>query len=231
MIYLAAKLGPISADDAARLMLYLPIGERCTQVQMFPSCHAHLIRQTTGRIVLCLCLLAAGLGPVGPLSAITVDEMRSDSKMSPKRFAGHFAGFAYEFSGPIQPAETFLARKKGDCDDYSVLADHVLVKHGYRTRLIHVRLTGRVAHAVCYVVESKAYLDYNNRNVFFTLTKSGSDLRGIAAKVAQSLEASWTSASEFTYSYESRRKTMIATVSQTGVGAVPAPPTTVFNVD
>lgn len=199
--------------------------QKCFSIKACPS------RLRVGGALACLCLIATGLGSVGPLGAVTVGELRSDSKMSPKRFAGHFAGFAYEFNGPIQPAETFLARKKGDCDDYSVLADHVLVKHGYRTRLIHVRLTGRIAHAVCYVAESKAYLDYNNRNVFFTLTKSGSDLRAIASKVAHSLEASWTSASEFTYSYETRRKTMVATVSQTGLGAVAAPPTSVFNVD
>ena len=46
----------------------------------------------------------------------------------------------------------------------------------------------------------------------FTLTRSGPEIRDIASKVAQSLEASWTTASEFTYSYTTRRKTMIATV-------------------
>lgn len=174
------------------------------------------------RACLWLCLLAGGLGLPGPLGAVTLEELLSQPRLTPKKFASYFGDFAYEFNGPIQAPANFLARGKGDCDDYSVLANHVLSKHGYKTRLIHVRLTGRVAHAVCYVEESKAYLDYNNRNVFFTLTRSSPDLREIASKVAQSLEASWTTASEFTYSYATRRKTMIATVSQTG-GADPAP--------
>ena len=168
----------------------------------------------------------------GLLGAVTLEELLSQPKLTPKKFASYFGDFAYEFNGPIQSPSTFLARKKGDCDDYSVLADHVLSKHGYKTRLIHVRLTGRVAHAVCYVEESRAYLDFNNRNVFFTLTRSSPDLREIASKVAQSLEASWTTASEFTYSYATRRKTMIATVSQTG-GAAPAtsPQSSATNAD
>ncbi len=157
----------------------------------------------------------------GLLATVTLEELLSQSKLTPKKFASYFGDFDYEFNGPIQQPSDFLTRKKGDCDDYSVLADHVLSKHGYKTRLIHVRLTGRVAHAVCYVEDIKAYLDFNNRSVFFTLTRSGPDIRDIASKVAQSLEASWTTASEFTYSYATRRKTMIATVSQTG-GADPA---------
>ena len=103
-----------------------------------------------------------------------------------------------------------------------MLADFVLSKRGLRTRLVHVRLAGRVAHAVCYVTENNAYLDYNNRKFFVTLERSGPDLRTIANTVADSLSASWTTASEFTYSYETRRKTMTATVSRTGA-EVPVP--------
>lgn len=184
------------------------------------------------RGLLWLFLLAGGLGVPGALGAVTLHELLDDPKLTPKKFAAYFGGFGYEFNTPIQPADTFLSRERGDCDDYSVLADFVLSKRGYKTRLIHVRLAGRVAHAVCYVTENKAYLDYNNRNVFFTLTRSGPELRDIASKVAQSLEASWTTASEFTYSYTTRRKTMIATVSQTGGAETATPPqSSPFNVD
>lgn len=184
------------------------------------------------RVALWLCLLASGVATPADLDAVTLQELTDAPKLTAKKFASYFANFGYEFNSPIQSPDSFLAREKGDCDDYSVLADHVLSRQGLQTRLIHVRLTGRVAHAVCYVTENKAYLDYNNRAVFFTLTRSGPDLRDIASKVAQSLEASWTTASEFTYSYATRRKTMIATVSQTG-GAEPAvsPPSSAFNVD
>jgi len=163
------------------------------------------------------CLLATGASTPAGLEAVTLRELTDrPEQLTPKKFAAYFSDYAYEFNSRIQPPEVFVARERGDCDDYSALADYVLRRHHYSTRLIHVRLAGRVAHAVCYVSESRVYLDYNNRAVFFSLTKSGPALRDIADKVASSLEASWTTASEFTYSYESGRKTMITTIAQTG---------------
>jgi hypothetical protein len=150
------------------------------------------------------------------LDAVTLSELLNNPQINAKKFAGYFGDFVFEFNEAIQPASVFLAREKGDCDDYAVLANFVLKKHGFDTRLIHIRLTGRVAHAVCYVTENKAYLDYNNRAVFFTLARSGPNIRDIASKVADSLDSTWTTASEFIYSYETRRKLMIATISKTG---------------
>jgi hypothetical protein len=179
--------------------------------------------------MLWLCLLASTGGAPADLDAVTLKELTDNKNLTAKKFASYFGDFAYEFNADIQSASVFLRREKGDCDDYAVLADYVLKPRG--TRLIHIRLAGRVAHAVCYVAENKAYLDYNNRNVFFTLTKSGAEIRDIASKVAASLEANWTTASEFTYSYATRRKTMITTVSQTG-GEIATPGAkSPFNVD
>lgn len=178
-----------------------------------------------------LLLVASGVTAPAELDAVTLKEL-TEKRLTPKKFASHFGDFGYELNGPIQSASRFLAREKGDCDDYAVLADHVLGRHGLETRLIHIRLAGRIAHAVCYVTDNKAYLDYNNRTVFFTLTRSGSGIRDIATKVAASLESNWTTASEFTYSYSTRRKTMIATVSLTGGEPVPgAPSASAFDVD
>jgi hypothetical protein len=167
-------------------------------------------------------ILASGLGVAASADAVTLDELTKASRLTPKKFANFFGDFAYEFNASIQSPEDFLRRERGDCDDYSVLADYVLSRQGMHTRLIHIRLAGRVAHAVCYVTESGAYLDYNNRKFFVTLARSGPKLRDIANKVADSLSANWTTASEFTYSYETRRKVMTATISQTG-GDEPTP--------
>jgi hypothetical protein len=175
------------------------------------------------RTLLGAALLAGCAFAPAASGAVTLKELTENPGLTAKKFASYFADFEYEFNGPIQPAAAFLARERGDCDDYAVLADHVLGKRGLKTRLIHIRLAGRIAHAVCYVNENRAYLDYNNRNVFFTLTRSGSDIRDIAGKVADSLEANWTTASEFSYSYATRRKTMVATVSRTGGEAKPPP--------
>lgn len=147
--------------------------------------------------------------------AVTLSQLQQDRKLTPKRFAGYFEDFAYEFHQEVQPAEVFLAREKGDCDDYAVLADFVLKPKLYDTRLIHVRLVGRIPHAVCYVGQARAYLDYNNRDVFFTLARSGPGLREIATKVARSFDANWTSATEFTYSYVTSERYWGATVVKT----------------
>ncbi len=199
-----------------------------------PVSLAQLLPHWPKRVALWLGVLATGVALPASLDAVTLDQLDRPG-LNARKFASYFSDFGYEFNSQIQDAPTFLAREKGDCDDYSVLADFVLKKQGLGTRLIHIRLAGRVAHAVCYVTENKAYLDFNNRAVFFTLARSGSDLRDIASKVAQSLEASWTTASEFSYSYSTRRKTMITTIAQTGETVDnPAPgqakPST-FNVD
>ena len=157
----------------------------------------------------------AGIAAPSPVVAVTHSELLGDPQMNPKRFAGHFANFRYEFHGVVQPVDEFLESERGDCDDYAILADEVLRRRQFQTLLIHVRLAGMTAHAVCYVVQSRAYLDYNNRNVFFTLSRSSASLREIATKVADSLEASWTTASLFSYSYATREKRLLQTIALT----------------
>jgi hypothetical protein len=158
-------------------------------------------------------LLGAGLLFPGIVVAVTLQELNSDPKLNPKKFASHFAEFGFELNLPIQQPETFLRRRRGDCDDYAILADLVLKPKGFSTRLIQVKLAGQIDHAICYVNETGAYLDYNNRKVFFTLARSGTTVREIAAKVADSLESNWTSAFEFEYT--ARKKVLLYTVVKT----------------
>lgn len=169
-------------------------------------------------------LLAAGLAlllPV-PAHALTLADLLADTKLTPKRFAALFESFEYEFAPEVQDPDVFLRSKRGDCDDYAVLGDYVLRRHGFGTKLVHVRLVGRVAHAVCYVTEERAYLDYNNRRFFITLQKSGSTLREIAEKVSREIEGNWTSASEFTYDYGTNDKAVVRTVVKTSQPALDA---------
>lgn len=138
----------------------------------------------------------------------------SEKSLSPRSFSHFFSKFGFEFNTRVQPPRTFLTRRQGDCDDYAVLADAILPHHGYKTRLIQVRLAGKTDHAVCYVEGDRIYLDYNNRDYFFTLTKSKPSLAAVADKVAESLRGHWTSASEFEYCYQAERKTFTATVAK-----------------
>lgn len=167
-------------------------------------------------------LVLLGLLLPSRLPAETLSDLLNDPKMNPKRFAGRFEYFEYEFNTVVQAPDIFLARKKGDCDDYACLADLVLSRKGFGTRLVQVQLASMVDHAVCYVTESKAYLDYNNRRVFFTLAHCRPSLREIAGDVADSLDLNWTSAFEFTFSGDT--KEIVATVVKTAPPENDPPP-------
>ena len=178
--------------------------------QFIPLCRR---RPSPGRRLLAG-LVALLLAP-GPASALTLKDLLEEKDLTPKKFATRFADFEYEFGADVLPADVFLSRRKGDCDDYAVLADHVLRHHRQTPRLIHVRMVGRVAHAVCYVTEAKAFLDYNNRKYAINVERCGASLREIATQVAESFKANWTSVSEFTYTYEEDRKRFGVTVVKT----------------
>jgi transglutaminase superfamily protein len=162
-------------------------------------------------------IAAAAALAAGRLDALMVSDLLSDPKMTPSKFAGYFTDFKFEIHPfDVQDPEDFLTRKSGDCIDYAVLADYVLKRDGYGTRLIRVEMLGKdMGHAVCYITENKAYLDYNNRTYFFTLQRCGSSLREIATKVAESFAANWTFAQEFTYSYKTSEKHALMTVVKT----------------
>jgi len=145
--------------------------------------------------------------------AVTLEELLIEEKMTPRRFAAYFKDFDYKFHADIQPPEVFLQTQAGDCDDYSLLADKVLRKHGFTTKLVAVRMPGLLTHVVCYVVEEKVYLDFNNRVYLSRTERSDADLRTIAQKVARSFEANWTSVSEFTYQDGAKR--LVQTVAKT----------------
>jgi Transglutaminase-like domain len=148
---------------------------------------------------------------------VTMADLLSDSQMNPKRFAAYFEDFDFDLHPfDVQDPEIFLESRKGDCIDYAVMADHVLRRDGYGTRLIRVEMIGKnMGHAICYVNQNSAYLDYNNRKYFLKLQKSGSRLREIATRVADSFDANWTFASEFTYTYKEDVKRAVMTVVKT----------------
>jgi hypothetical protein len=147
-----------------------------------------------------LCHWLAGLAMCAAMAAqaVTLEQLRSDRQLTPQRFAAYFAGFAFKFHEAVQDPVNFLATESGDCDDYATLAAEVLAEKGYTTRLITVRMAGE-NHVVCYVEETRCYLDYNNRSVIFRTVASNGTLPDIATKVARSFDAPWTSAAVFTF--------------------------------
>lgn len=165
-------------------------------------------------LLLALAFLVAG----GRARALTMADLLEDSKMTPGRFAGYFVDFEFELHPfDVQDPEEFLSTRRGDCIDYAVMADHVLKRDGYKTRLIRVEMVGlNMGHAVCYVTDDSVYMDYNNRKYFRKLVRSGASIREIASKVADSFDANWTFAQEFTFSgYSTYIKRAILTVVKT----------------
>ncbi len=161
-------------------------------------------------------LVTAASAALKPTERFTLEELDRERAMNAHQFANLFELFHYSYYPYVQQVEDFLENQAGDCDDYAVLADHVLAGKGYHTRLVRVALAGSdISHVICYVNENKAYLDYNNRKYAVNLERSGPTLRQIAAKVADSFEKNWTSATEYSFTYAGYHKTTHYTVVKT----------------
>jgi hypothetical protein len=131
-------------------------------------------------------------------SGLTVHELRSMPNLTPDRFMQLFSDFEFKFHEEVQDHETFLSTMSGDCDDFSTLAADVLSRHGYTPRLIAVRMKGET-HVVCYIAETRSYLDYNFRKEKKPLISSPGSLTDVARKVAQSFNRDWIATYEFTF--------------------------------
>jgi hypothetical protein len=130
--------------------------------------------------------------------AFTASELRQMPRLNPESFIKLFSDFAFKFHEEVQTPEVFINSKSGDCDDFATLAAEILTRHGYTTRLVAVRMKGET-HVVCYVVEARAYLDYNFRKEGSPLIPSDGTLPDIARKVANSFNRDWIATYEFTF--------------------------------
>lgn len=129
---------------------------------------------------------------------LTLKELREDVALTPERLLHYFSDFKFKLGEQVQPIETFLSSKAGDCDDFATLAASLLREKGYTPRLIAVFMEHQV-HVVCYILETKSYLDFNNRKKASPAVSSDGTLADIAQKVALTFHAPWNCASEFIY--------------------------------
>jgi hypothetical protein len=130
--------------------------------------------------------------------ALTLEQMRGMPNMTPDKFMKLFADFEFKFHEEVQDHRVFLATKSGDCDDFATLAADILRRHGYTPRMIAVRMKGET-HVVCYIPETRSYLDYNFRKDPNPLIPSDGSLTDVARKVAQSFGRDWIATYEFTF--------------------------------
>jgi hypothetical protein len=152
----------------------------------------------------CLVWLSAVLlGSSLSISAVTLEQLRKKDQLTPEQFAAYFKDFEFELLEEVQPPEIFLARRSGDCDDYATLAADILKEKGYTPKLVVVFMP-RDVHVVCYIPETKSYLDYNLRNRNLRTVPSDGTLTDIAQKVAKSFNSTWYCVSEFTFTNGNR---------------------------
>ena len=157
---------------------------------------------------LVLVQFVTGLLVGSSVQAVTVDEIRNTDKLTPDRFAAFFSDFKFKFHDEVQDPGVFLKSKSGDCDDYATVAADVLESHGYTPRLIAVRMKGET-HVICYIDETKSYLDYNCRKDDKKTVSCGSSITEIARSVADSFGKDWIATYEFTYSKKEKVKRLV----------------------
>jgi hypothetical protein len=149
-----------------------------------------------------------GLVSVASAHAISVDEIRKTPNLTPERFAEFFSDFKFKFHDDVQDPQVFLNSKSGDCDDYATVAADVLESRGFTPRLIAIRMKGET-HVICYIEETKSYLDYNCRKDLNKTVPCGGDITEIARSVADSFGKDWVATYEFTYSKKEKVKRLV----------------------
>lgn len=132
------------------------------------------------------------------LWAVSLSDLCNDASLTPERFAHYFSEFKFVLHDQVQSPEVFLATQSGDCDDFATLAADVLREKGYTARLVVVFMPKDI-HVVCFVEETKCYLDYNLRNRCHPIVASDGTLTDLANKVAESFQAQWHCVCEFTF--------------------------------
>ncbi len=140
----------------------------------------------------------------GAAAPLTVEQLRSTPDMTPERFISLFSDFEFKFHAEVQDPNTFLMTRSGDCDDFATLAADILGRNGYTTHLVAVRMKGET-HVICYVEETRSYLDYNYRKEVRKTVSSDGSLTDIAKKVSDSFNREWLATYEFTYQEKVKR--------------------------
>ena len=147
-----------------------------------------------------VCLIVSGFCATAHAGAVSALAGRMD--LTPENLLRSFAEFTFELSAQPQDAETFLQRKRGDCDDFVSLASRLLADRGYKTKLVAVMMEQQT-HVVCYVKEAHGFLDFNHRSDAHPIIESDGSIEDIAQKVAGDFRRRWQTASEFRYENKS----------------------------
>lgn len=174
---------------------------------MWHRCCSRRSMRVLGRVLVVVQFLVA-VAATSSAYGLTVATLRKTPDLTPERFAEFFSDFKFKFHDDVQDFDTFVATKSGDCDDYATLAADVLSQHGYTPRLIAVRMKGET-HVICYIEETKSYLDYNCRKDVKKTVSCSQGITDIARSVADSFGKDWVATYEFTYSKKEKVKRLV----------------------
>jgi hypothetical protein len=162
--------------------------------------------QKFARTVMTVLLAALAFSPSA--HAVTMRQLKDTRHLTPEQFAHQFADFEFKFHAEVQDHDVFLRTRSGDCDDFATVAAEVLTLNGYTPRMIAVRMKGET-HVICYIEETKSYLDYNTRKDAHPLVPCSPDITVIAKKVAESFNRDWVATYEFTYNEGEKVKRLV----------------------
>lgn len=170
----------------------------------------------------CLGAVMSLLMAPAPSRAGALDDLEQRKDLTPEILIRSCADFTFELNDRPQDSETFLQRKRGDCDDFAQMASTVLNRHGYKTKMVVVMMDG-ATHVVCYVEQIHGVLDYNHRKDAHPIVPSDGSLEDIAQNVANYFRSNWRMVSEFRYDKNQRPVYLDTAFPQIGAPEKKAP--------
>lgn len=144
----------------------------------------------------CVVFIGSLAASFGGDSALNTPAKHDD--ITPESLIRSVANFEFELNSQRQEPESFLRRRRGDCDDFASLANQLLTERGYKTKLVVVMMDQQ-SHVVCYVPEAHGFLDFNHRADVRPVVACEGTLKDIANRVAKDFRSRWQLASEFRY--------------------------------
>ena len=95
-----------------------------------------------GWLLLALTVLLPSAWALKPTDHFGLKELEAEPNLAPGNFANLFEDFAYDYYPYLQSPSTFLQNRSGDCDDYAILAAHILGQDGLSGTVVRSQLGG-----------------------------------------------------------------------------------------
>mgnify|MGYP001605926310 CR=1 FL=1 len=116
----------------------------------------------TKKIILIFCLLSLPVSCFAQSLAGVTSSVHNPAQLS-KWLSNNFR-YELEFPDHWQPAQETLDLKKGDCEDFAILAQNILKELGIESFIVIVNLKDfKQSHAICVFKDDKYYSFFSNQ--------------------------------------------------------------------